>query len=433
MNDKKDRQRLIMVSLDATGRRDMEFMKTLPNFKRFIDEGAFCDNVSSVYPSLTYPAHSAIVSGKMPNHHRIVNNTKFQPSRHNPDWLYKEKYINGKTIVDIAKEKGMTVATFLWPVMGGAKVDFNIPEVLVTRKFQTQVTACLANGTPGFLLDVNKRFGHIRHGVSQPDLDDFLMECVKYTIEKHDPDMIMIHLTDVDTNRHNHGVYHEEVTNALKRHDKRLGELEEYLAKTRPMDKTTFIVLGDHCQIDTHTIVYPNKIFLDKGFLTVKNGKINSYKAIAKDADGSCYIYLNPDFACNEAFLQELTDTLNDMKNNEKLGIEDIFTCEEAKEMGADEECFCMLEGKDGFYFQNEFEVVTEPVNDSKNLRMFATHGYLPTKEGNKTFFAAKGYKIKKGVYKDHMNLWDEGPTIAKILGGHLPGVDGTAVSEFLE
>lgn len=433
MMKKEENQRLIIVSLDATGKQDMDFMLSLPNFKEIVDNGAFCDTVYSVYPSLTYPAHSAIVTGKMPDHHRIVNNTRFQPSRKKPDWLYKEKYINGKTIVDVATEKGLTVATLLWPVMGGAKVKLNIPEVLVTRKYQTQVTVCLANGTPGYLLDVNKRFGHIRKGVNQPELDDFLIETAKYTIEKYDPDMMLIHLTDVDTNRHDHGVHHEEVTKAMRRHDQRLGVLKECLAKVRPMDKTTFIVLGDHCQLDTHTIVYPNKVFLDKGFLSVKNGKIDSFKAIAKDADGSCYIYVNPEYINDNQFLEELIDTINEMKNDETLGIEAVFTRQEAKELGADSDCFCMLEAKEGYYFLNEFDVLTEPVKDTNNLKMFATHGYLPTKPGNITFFAASGYGIKKGARVESMHLWDEGPTIAKLLGGHLPGVDGRVIDEFLE
>lgn len=430
---KEGKQRLIMVSLDATGKQDMEFMLKQPNFSKFVEEGCFCDTVYSVYPSLTYPAHSAIVSGKMPNHHRIVNNTRFQPKRHKPDWLYKEKYINGKTVVDVAKEQGLTVATLLWPVMGGAKVKYNLPEVMVTRKYSNQIIACLTNGTPKYLLEVNKKFGHIRKGISQPALDDFVMESAKYTIEKYDPDVMLIHFTDVDTQRHHFGVHHDEVTAGLIRHDKRLGELEEYLKKMRPMDKTTFVVLGDHCQVDMHTIVYLNKYFLDKGFLTVKNGHIDKYKAIAKEADGSCYIYLNKKYAKDEAFLEELTDTLNEMKKDERLGIEEIFTSEEAKEMGADENCFCLIEGKEGYYFLNEFDVLTEAVKDTKNNKMFATHGCLPTKPGNITFFAAKGYGIKKGARVESMHLWDEGPTIAKILGGSLPEADGRVVDEFLD
>lgn len=429
----EEKQRVIIVSLDAVGKRDMDYMLSLPNFSKLVENGSFCRNVYSVYPSLTYPAHTSIVTGKTPDHHRIIANTRFQPSRENPDWLYKRKFINGTTIVDEAKKKGYSIAALLWPVMGGAKIDYNIPEVLVTRKFQTQVTACLANGTPKYLLEVNGKFGHIRNGVQQPALDDFLMACTEYTIDKYDPDVMFIHLTDVDTNRHNHGTEGPEIEAALRRHDERIGKLKEWLQKKRPMDKTTLIVLGDHCQVDMHTIVYLNKLFLDKGYLSVKNGKITDYKVIAKNCDGSTYIYLNEKYAADEAFIEEFTETLNEMKLDERLGIEEIYTREEAADMGADSNCFVMVEGKPGYYFLNNFDVLTEKVSETKNHQMFATHGCLPTKEDNITFFAAEGYGIKKGGRVDEMHLWDEGPTIARVMGVNLPGADGKAIKEFLE
>lgn len=430
---KENRRRVIIISLDATGRRDMEFMSKLPNFGRLIEEGAFCDKVYSVYPSLTYPAHTSIATGLKPNHHRIVNNTLFQVDREKPDWLYKEKYIQGKTIVDVAKEKKMKTAILLWPVMGGAKADYVLPEIMVTRKHQNQIVSCMVNGTPLYLYELNSKFGHLRKGITQPYLDDFLIECAKYTIDKYDPDMMMIHLCDVDTHRHNFGATGPEIEAALRRHDERLGILEEALAKKRPMDNTTFIVLGDHCQIDMHTIVYINKLFLDKGYITVRDGKITDYKAVVKECDGSAYVYLNKKCENDEAFIEELADTLNEIKNDERFGIEEIFTKEEAKEMGADEECFCMIEGKPGYYFLNEFEVLTEPVSETKNLKMLATHGCLNTKEENMTFFAAKGKGIKKGARVEEMHLWDEGPTIAKLMGGSLPDADGRIVTEILE
>ncbi len=433
VKDKSARHRLIMVSLDAVGKRDMEFMLSLPNFSKIANNGVFCDNVQSVYPSLTYPAHTSIVTGKTPDHHRIIANTQFQPSRNNPDWLYKKKYINGKTIVDIAKEKGYTIASLLWPVMGGANIDYNLPEVLVTRKYQTQATVCLLNGSKKYLLELQSRFSSIRDGVKQPQLDDFIMASTQYTIEKYDPDMMLIHLTDVDTNRHIHGAEGEDIKAALLRHDERLGNLMKWLSEKRPMDNTTFIVLGDHCQIATHTIVYLNKLFYDKGYLTVKNGVIKDYKVISKTNDGSTYIYINEKYASDYDFIEELTDLLNEIKKDESLGIENIYTSEEAKELGADSNCFVMVEAKNGYYFLNEFDVLTEKVSETKNHAMYATHGYLPNKEENITFFMGMGYGLKKGVKKDSMHLWDEGPTIAKILGGHLPQADGEAVTEFLD
>lgn len=433
MENRVKKQRIVIISLDAVGRQDMEYMLTLPNFKKIVDNGAFCDNVYSVYPSLTYPAHSSIVSGKTPDHHKVVSNTFLQPSRKTPDWLYKRKYIAGDTIVELAKRKGYKISAFLWPVMGGAKIDYNIPEVMVTRKYQNQVTACLANGTPGFLLDVNKKFGHIRRGTSQPELDNFLMATIEYNIKKADPDMMLIHFTDVDTTRHNYGVNSEEAKAALRRHDERLGLIREWLASTRSLDNTTFIVLGDHCQADTHTIVYLNKVFKDKGYFTLKNGLITDYKAIVKSCDGSAYVYLNDEYAEDEAFLDDLADTLNEIKKDPSLGVETIFTAREAEEMGADSECFAMIEGKTGYYFLEEYEVLTEAVADTKNHKMFGVHGYLPDREDNRTFFVCEGKGIKKGARVDSMHLYDEGPTIAALLGSELKEADGSVICEFLE
>ena len=59
-------KRLIVISLDALGSTDFEMFSQLPNFKKFIDHAAFCRQVRSVYPSLTYPAHTTIVTGRPP-------------------------------------------------------------------------------------------------------------------------------------------------------------------------------------------------------------------------------------------------------------------------------------------------------------------------------------------------------------------------------
>ena len=65
-------KRLIVISLDALGSTDFEMFSQLPNFKKFIDHAAFCRQVRSVYPSLTYPAHTTIVTGRPPAEHGIA-------------------------------------------------------------------------------------------------------------------------------------------------------------------------------------------------------------------------------------------------------------------------------------------------------------------------------------------------------------------------
>ena len=64
-------KRVMIVSFDAVGAKDLEYLQTLPNFQRFFEQAALCSHVNSVCPSLTYPAHTSIVTGRMPKNHGI--------------------------------------------------------------------------------------------------------------------------------------------------------------------------------------------------------------------------------------------------------------------------------------------------------------------------------------------------------------------------
>ena len=66
---KHERNRLIVLSLDAVGSMDLPYMNTLPHFRAFFKRAAGCGRVLSVYPSLTYPAHTSIVTGLYPARH----------------------------------------------------------------------------------------------------------------------------------------------------------------------------------------------------------------------------------------------------------------------------------------------------------------------------------------------------------------------------
>ena len=66
---------VIVISFDAVSEEDLEFLSKQPNFSKLIKNGALIKNVESVYPSLTYPAHATIVTGKYPKNHGVINNT----------------------------------------------------------------------------------------------------------------------------------------------------------------------------------------------------------------------------------------------------------------------------------------------------------------------------------------------------------------------
>lgn len=44
-------RRMVVISLDAVGARDLAYLKTLPNFRKLRAQTGYCDQVESVYPS----------------------------------------------------------------------------------------------------------------------------------------------------------------------------------------------------------------------------------------------------------------------------------------------------------------------------------------------------------------------------------------------
>ena len=289
--DRKKR-RMMILSLDAVGGRDLAYMDTLPNFGPFFKRAAGCGEVVSVYPSLTYPAHVSIVTGRYPKNHGIVNNLQVQPEREPSDWFWQRKYVQGTTLYDEAVKNGYRVASLLWPVMGKARVHYNLPEVLPNRPWQNQLGVCMMNGTPLYELELQMKFGSMREGIRQPQLDHFVHASMLHTLEKYRPDLMLVHLTDVDTNRHLYGLDSPEAMAAIRRHDERLGELLGLLRKMGLEDETDVVILGDHCQLDVKEAIYPNYYFVKAGLAEVKNGRIRDWKAIARDCDGCCYIYV---------------------------------------------------------------------------------------------------------------------------------------------
>lgn len=419
---------LMIISFDAVSSEDLNDLDKLPNFKYIIEKGAYIKRVESVYPTLTYPAHTSIVTGKYPKNHGVIDNTLYHPGDLSPSWYWYKKYIKGDTIMDIASQKGMTTCAILWPVTGGAKIDYNFPEIFPVKWYHNQILMSLHSGSPLYQYRLNKKYGHLRKGIEQPFLDNFVMKCVEDTMENLMPELIMAHFADVDTNKHLHGVKSKEVEEALKRQDERLGKILEILRKKNILDDTDLIVLGDHAAKDVNKIIKINKLLVDKGYINIsKNGSLLEYDVYCKGLDGGAYIYLkNPE---NEKIKKAIEKVLKDFA--EKSGaIEYIADEEKIKQYGADLNASFMLEAKEGYYFLDNFTgEVIEDINKSEvgkvNHIYRAVHGYAPRRDDYKTFFVGFGKDFKEGMVINSGKIINHGPTIAKLLGGVLKDCDG--------
>lgn len=242
----------------------------------------------------------------------------------------------------------------------------------------------------------------------------------------------MLHYIDLDSQRHDYGFDSKEANDALVRLDNRLGDIIKKLKDKGIYDDSVIVVLGDHSSKDGNQTISPNTLLKNSGLIDVdSNGNIVSHRAIAKSADGSCYIYSDEGVSDSEILesLKPILDT---------NAVERVYTSEEATKMGADSSCRFMLEASLGYFFTSDIldkEIVDRDYLKKRGLKAYKNnHGYSPhTKEGYETVFFVSGCGIKKNVFVDEMSLVDEGPTFAKIMGFEMKDTDGRVMTEFLE
>lgn len=409
-------KKLIIISVDALGADDLKQTPSeLHMFNFFKEHGTHIRQVEAIYPSLTYPSHVTLVTGVYPKKHGVVNNTLLQPERKSPDWYWYDRFIKRPTLYSCAEKEGLKTAAFLWPVTAKSTITYNIAEIFPNRIWTNQAFVSLSASSPFFLLAMNAKYGYLRDGIKQPQLDDFVTACAVDTIKHKQPDLTLIHLVDMDSMRHAHGVSSREAKEALLRQNKRIGDIVNATREAGTYDETTFVVLGDHYQIDVTNMIRLNVLFASKGWLDVNpDGTVaDNWQVYAKSCDGSCYIY------CRQQTTVEPSEILDALKL--MIGIEAIYTSDEVSEMGATENCTFMLEAERGFYFVDQAigelvsRVQTEHIGEPDLYQ--AVHGFSPLKEDYSTTMLVMGPDIKKNHHIETSRLVDAAPTFAEILG----------------
>lgn len=411
-------RKTIIFSFDALGNTDAKDFEKLDGFKFLIDNGAYVKNIQSIYPSLTYPCHASIVTGRYPKDHGVVNNLLIQPAKDKKDWFWYEKDISGDTIFRAAKRKGLRLGTVLWPVAAKGNIDCLIPEIIPHGLIKSQALVSLLNGSIPTILKEEKRHGNKRSGLSQPQLDDYVEACLHDYILEEDLDLIAVHFIAVDDYKHRYGSKSPKIKEAVSSYNDRINNVLSLL-KENNID-ANLIVLSDHSQIDVHTAIKLNVLFNEKGYLKIRDDKIFKYKYYMQEAGGSCYIYGKGNSAKDDEVLRK---TLEDFNEENKV-FDFIITGQQAARLGADPSCVFMIEAKNGYFFGNghKGDIIDESYPGHK-----ATHGYDPRKENFSAVLFAYGPDIKNKSI-DKAQLIDIAPTIDRLLALNLKGASGRPI-----
>ncbi len=425
---------VIVISNDALVYEDLETLRRLPTFSKVWDQMARIDRVRSVYPTLTYPCHTTMMTGRYPESHGIVNNETPVMCQRSSVWHLFRKDIKGKDLFDAAKEAGLSTAAVFWPVTGHhPNIDYLVNEYWPQTE-EESVHDCFANSgsSPEVMAKVVEPNLCRMENRTHPFCDDFIYGCACSMIREFKPNLLMIHPANIDGYRHESGVFSDLVTHGLHEVDSWMGALIKATKDAGIYEDTDFVMISDHGQLNIVRIMALNAILREQGLLEVDHeGNISDYIAFAKSGGMSAQVYLKePD---NAAALEKTEAILRKLCDDGIYGFSQVYTTKEVQEQEHLAGGFSFVLESDGYTsFSNEW---LKPFVAKKNLGDYrfgnATHGHHPDKGPQPTFFAF-GPSFKAGAVVEKALLVDEAPTIAKVLGVDLGPVDGQIVKEVL-
>ena len=263
--------------------------------------------------------------------------------------------------------------------------------------------------------------------MEQPYLDDFTTLCAIDTIKRKKPNLLLMHLIELDDAKHKYGTKSQEVKEAISRMDKRLGDIQKAVEEAGLQDKTVILVVGDHGQLDVHYKIRLNNLLQELSLIYEEKGKMQ-WRAYLQSTGGAAYLHIKD--GDREAEVLALK-VLEKAQKEEQYGIERILSRKELDSLHVDTSVRYMLEAKRGYSFEDTLK--TPVIFDLQTAKMkYATHGYLPDKEDYRCNFIASGKRIKKSYPLGAIEMVDIAPTIGELLGVDFSYGDGRALGEIL-
>lgn len=428
-------QKFIVMSADALVTEDLEILKTLPNYKKYVAGGARTESMLSVYPSVTYAAHTAMATGCVPGKTGILCNfEKLEKDKY--DWVLDHKFVKVPDIFTAAKRAGLTTASVFWPVTGNhPDVDYLINEWPGCAPDLPIAEALASQGSSEEVLQIARAYEKemVRTGV-HPGCDYFVADCAAEIIRRYAPDLTMLHPANVDGARHGFGVFSEEVSQAVKETDDMIGIVCRAMEAAGYAGKFNFILVSDHGQLDMKRVVNINTLFADLGWIDAgKDGKVIDWSAWAISSGFSSFVLLRDPY--DEAFKKEVERTLRGMTEDGLCGFGDILNEKQAKERYGLWGQFSFVIETDGFtgFGDDHKHPSIARCRDAGDYRQgWATHGHEPEK-GPQPVFCAKGPAFKENIVGKRGKIYDLAPTLAKAMGIPYFACDGKALTELLK
>lgn len=427
-----DARRAIVISLDGLDvrylRRADELGLKIPTLRRLMREGVTA-GVESVYPTVTYPNHTSIVTGAVPGRHRIVNNSAFTPPGAPACHYWYARDIKADALWEAAGRAGLKTGLVSWPVTVGAG-DWNLPEIwkggTSPDDFPKTIAEISRHARPaGLVEEIHRRHPDIYENVTRDEGDDMRARWAEYLLREKRPHLLLVHLFDLDHAEHVHGPFTPEALRILEKVDGYVGRVVAAAEEAGTLADTAVFIVSDHGFRPLSKSISPNVILARAGLIDVREESdgeggtravVTGWRAAAYPSGGSCAIMLRHPHdrearararAAFEEYAADGTLTLAGGR-----GVLRVVPAAEVLRLGAFPDAAFVLEAAPGYSFGDA--LAGDPLGDSTNR---GTHGYLPSPADYRATFVASGLDvIRRGDLGD-IHMTEVGPTIADVLG----------------
>ncbi len=403
----------------------------LPNIRRMISEGVWAASSETIFPSVTHPSHTTILTGVEPRIHGVLSNRLFNHitgEHFEPTNKPHTEVVKVPTLFDAAKKKGLGTASFFWPeTRDDPSIDFNIPEVFTAERkgdinaIDPKVIAELQKA--GVPIDLYFRwYGSPRQAAG----DAILAEAAGYVIQKYKPGLLAIHLLVTDEAQHEYGPHHYMSQAAFTQADYCVGLLRKAVEDAGIADDTTFIVTADH---GFHSVYY--QLNIRPAF--EKAGLLDRVELRGGGWMMSVVLKDNFDRAQDLPKLEKVFDELRGMPNIHRIVMPDEF--HSLGQPRYEESPYAF-----GNYLiipDIDTYLVADPKDPSmerkRMLKPSHSHGYLPQHPRMYPSLVLWGSGIKKGETIGHVKQVDLAPTVSRLLGLEMNQGSGRVLDEALQ
>lgn len=411
---------VVFVSIDGLGattiaNRDALGLR-IPELRRLLSEGASASSVLPVYPSLTYPNHTTMMTGVSPRAHGIYNNFAFDPLDKNKDgWTWYTRDVKAELLWDAVHRAGKKVGSVYFPVTVGANIDWNIPQFW-RAEVPEDSKLLRALSTPETVLDLEA------HQVPLPGehtKDSVRADAAIRIWEAHEPDLLLVYFSDFDTAAHKFGPASREAKDALEAIDASLGKLRSSVETKRV--PFVLAVASDHGFRAATKSIRLGVMLKKEGLVEFDAKGIKRYDAAVWRGNGMCAVYLGEDI--DDKAKRAVAAAFERIARSPANGIGRIVTAPELEDLGAFPGAAFALEAAPGFMFNKGFSGPLVAPSEERGA-----HGYDPSAADMRAVFMMAGQGVRGGSLGE-VRMTDIAPTLASFLGVTLRAAQGRVLS----